>query len=49
MRKASQTKTVGRTVRLSGFENEEYTYGCLLFLVHEGPFRYAPSCIRPVG
>jgi hypothetical protein len=32
------SKAVVSTARLTGFENEEYTHGCLLFPVREVPF-----------
>jgi len=46
MQKASETKTITRTVRLAGFEIEEHEH-VPLRLLREGPFRWPTSRIRP--
>src|SRR5216683_3086855 len=45
---ASETKTVGLTAGLAGFESEQHSHVSLL-LLYEGPLRYVPSYIGPVG
>src|ERR1044072_3139387 len=45
---APETKAVGLTVRLTGFEKQKHNHRGVSYLVREGPLRCVPSRNRPV-